>query len=161
MSRYRYLKSEKKVVSQTAEYALRAVVALANQPERSLTTQQIAAVTKVPAGYLSKVMQALGRAGLVTSQRGLHGGFLLARPLEKISVLDVISAVDPIKRIERCPLGLPKHGTNLCPLHKRIDHAIAMVEKEFRDATVADLLNEPTESKPLCNALSRTPALTR
>lgn len=148
------------MVSQTAEYALRAVVALAGRPETSLTTQQIAEATKVPAGYLSKVMQALGRAGLVTSQRGLHGGFLLTRPLEKISVLDVIGAVDPIKRIERCPLGLPQHGANLCPLHKRIDRAIAMVEKEFRDATMADLLAEPTESKPLCHGLTPTAVAT-
>ena len=143
------------MVSQTAEYALRAVVALAGQPETSMTTQQIAQITKVPAGYLSKVMQALGRSGLVTSQRGLHGGFLLARAIGQISVLDVINAVDPVKRIEHCPLGLPAHGANLCPLHRRIDDAMATVEKVFREATVAELLAEPTESKPLCNGLTR------
>lgn len=142
------------MVSQTAEYALRAVVALAHNDDKPLTTQQISVATKVPASYLSKVMQALGRAGLVSGQRGLHGGFLLTRKLENLSVLDVINAVDPIQRIKHCPLGLPKHGTNLCPLHKRIDHAIALVEKEFRESTVADLLKEPTQSRMLCDGLT-------
>jgi Rrf2 family protein len=145
------------MVSQTAEYALRAAVCLGNQMGTPLTTQQIAEVTRVPAGYLSKVLQALGRAGIVSSQRGLHGGFVLARPLDELSVLEVVNAVDPIKRIERCPLGLRSHGTNLCPLHRRIDNAIALVEKEFGDCTVAMLLSEPTTSKPLCDALYRPP----
>src|SRR5688572_19877331 len=103
------------MVSQTAEYALRAVVCLGSQADTPMTTQQIADATRVPAGYLSKVLQALGRAGLVHSQRGLHGGFTLGRPMDQLSVLDVINAVDPLKRIERCPLGLATHGTNLCP----------------------------------------------
>lgn len=145
------------MVSQTAEYALRAVVSLGSQPDTPLTTQQIADVTRVPAGYLSKVLQALGRAGIVHSQRGLHGGFTLGRPMDQLSVLDVINAVDPIKRIESCPLGLASHGTHLCPLHKRLDGAIAMVEKEFGDCTVAMLLAEPTRSKPLCEALTSVP----
>ncbi|NUQ01687.1 MAG: Rrf2 family transcriptional regulator, partial [Armatimonadetes bacterium] len=94
------------MISQTAEYALRAIVCLAAQPEGRLTTPQIAGATRVPAGYLSKVLQLLGRAGLVRSQRGLGGGFVLARPAELISVLDVVNAVDPIQRITGCPLEL-------------------------------------------------------
>jgi len=63
--------------SQIAEYALRAVVRVASHHGRPQTTQQIAAATRVPAGYLSKVMQALGRAGLINSQRGLYMEVLL------------------------------------------------------------------------------------
>ncbi len=140
------------MVSQTAEYALRAVVALGNQPDAPLTAQQVAKVTHVPAGYLSKVLQALCRARVLHSQRGLHGGFTLARSLDDLTVLDVINAVDPIRRIERCPLGLKTHGGDLCPLHRRIDNAIAMVEKEFRDCAVGDLLGEPGGIKPLCES---------
>jgi Rrf2 family protein len=135
--------------SQTAEYALRAVVCLASQTETALTTQQIAASTRVPAGYLSKVLQALGRGGLVNSQRGLHGGFTLSRPPEQITVLEIINAVDPVKRIDKCPLGLESHGTNLCPLHRRLDDAIALVEKAFRDSSVAELIAQETTSRPL------------
>jgi Rrf2 family protein len=138
------------MISQTAEYALRAVVCLGTAPDhRPLTTQVIAEKTMVPAGYLSKVLQGLGRAGLVESQRGLKGGFVLARPMDEISVLDVINAVDPLKRIKRCPLGLVAHGTRLCPMHRRLDEAIAYVESMFEGTTIAQFFEEANSSIPL------------
>ena len=140
--------------SQTSEYALRAAVYLASQKGEPRTVQQIAEVTQVPAGYLSKVMQALSRADLVHSQRGLHGGFTLAVLPAVLTVFDVIQAVDPIRRIKGCPLGLKGH-VNLCPLHRRLDNAIAMVEKALRESTLAELLAEPNPRRgipiPLCS----------
>ena len=141
--------------SQTTEYALRAVVWLAAQRSKPQTTLQIAATTRVPAGYLSKVLQALGRANLVTSQRGLYGGFALTRSPERISVLEVINAVDPINRISSCPLGLKSHGHELCALHKRLDSAIAQIEKALSESTIADLLSEEAASQPLCDTESK------
>lgn len=137
--------------TQTIEYALRAVVWLADHPDRSQTTQQIAAATRVPAGYLSKVLQNLGRGGLVRAQRGLHGGFMLTRSPEELTVLDVINVVDPIERIRECPLGLESHGTNLCPLHRKLDDALAAIEEAFGKSTIADLLETPSKSRPLCD----------
>jgi len=117
------------MISQTAEYALRAAVFLAAYPDRAHTAQEVAGETRVPESYLAKVMRSLVQAGVVRSQRGLHGGFLLARPAGKINLLEVIGAVDPIRRIESCPLGLETHGMDLCPLHKRLDEALKMVSE--------------------------------
>ena len=141
------------MISQTAEYALRSVICLASTPKTALTTVQIAKITKVPGSYLSKVLQALGKAGIVSSQRGLHGGFSLAKPADGLSLLEVINAVDPLQHIDSCPLGLNQHGSNLCPLHKRLNKAICMIEKEYRESSISDLLREPTESKPLCETV--------
>jgi Rrf2 family transcriptional regulator, nitric oxide-sensitive transcriptional repressor len=138
--------------SQTTEYALRAIVWLASHSPEPQKTQAIAAATRVPAGYLSKVLQALGRARLVSSRRGLYGGFVLTRPPEKIRVIEVVNAVDPIRRIETCPLGLQSHGKNLCALHRRLDDAIAHIEQAFSRSTIADLLGETATSPPLCEA---------
>jgi Rrf2 family protein len=139
--------------SQTTEYALRAVVYLAAQGGAARTIQQIAEATRVPANYLSKVMQSLRRAGLVGSQRGLHGGFTLGVPPGELTVYDVVQAVERIRRIERCPLGLEDH-INLCPLHRRLDQAMAMVERALRQSTIAELLVEPARERgipiPLC-----------
>jgi Rrf2 family protein len=139
--------------SQTAEYALRAVVYLASQGGAAQTTQQIAEATRVPAGYLAKVMQGLSRAGLVYSQRGLHGGFTLSRPADALTVLDVVRAVDPLRRIRSCPLGIKGH-VNLCPLHRRLDQAVALVEDALQRSTIAELLAEPERGRgipmPLC-----------
>jgi len=138
------------MISQTAEYALRAVAYLVSQPEGGQTTQQISDATHVPLAYLYKVLQALARAGLIHSQRGLHGGFTLLKQPEALSVYDVIQAVDPLQRITTCPLGLEAHGTHLCPLHRRLDDALSLVERSFRESTIADLMSEPSSSKPLC-----------
>lgn len=139
--------------SQTAEYALRAIVWLACHPDRPQTTQQISAATKVPAGYLAKVMQCLGRSELVQAQRGKRGGFVLGRTPQKLSVLDVVNAVDPVQRIHTCPLGIAAHGRNLCPLHKRMDEAMAMMEQALGASTIAELLATPSASKPLCQIM--------
>jgi Rrf2 family nitric oxide-sensitive transcriptional repressor len=139
------------MISQTVEYALRAAVLLADDSQGPRTVDEIAAVTRVPKAYLSKVMQSLHRAGLVSSQRGLHGGFRLAKSPAEISVLEVVNAVERLQRIRTCPLGLAAHGIHLCPLHKRLDDALAMVEQAFANSTLAEILAEPTTSVPLCD----------
>lgn len=139
------------MISPTAEYALRAVVAIAQANGDAAATQAIARLTKVPAGYLPKVLQMLGRAGLVDSRRGLGGGFRLAKPADELTVLEVVNAVDPIKRIKRCPLDLETHGGSLCPLHKRLDEATAHVERSFATTTIAELLAQPGRSTPFCD----------
>ena len=136
--------------SQTVEYALRAVVYLAQNPERSCTTEEVAKATKVPSAYLAKILQGMVRSGVIRSQRGVGGGVKLARPPEDLTILEVVNAVEPIQRIKVCPLGLSTHGTNLCPLHKRLDNALAAVESAFAGTTLAEVVNEPTSSVPLC-----------
>ena len=136
--------------SQTVEYALRAVCYLASQSPKACTTEEVAGVTKVPRAYLSKVLQSLGRGGIVHSQRGLGGGMTLTKEPKDLTILEVVNAVEPIQRIKNCPLGLASHGFRLCPLHRRLDNALAMVEKAFSGTTLAEVLNEPTRSVPLC-----------
>src|SRR5919112_6715910 len=137
------------MISRTAEYALRAVVHLAARGESgSQTLGQIAGGTRVPEGYLSKVLQQLARGGVITSQRGLGGGFRLVKAPGELSLYEVIQTVDPIQRIDECPLGLEAHGENLCPLHKRLDEAMSLIERQFRDTTIAELLMDPSAAPP-------------
>jgi len=136
--------------SQTAEYALRAMSALAARSPSSMTTGEIAGVTRVPPAYLSKVLQALRKAGLVKSLRGIGGGVSLAEDLDEITVLEIINAVDPIRRINECPIGLAAHGVQLCPMHSRLDSALAMVEEVFRETTLAELLAEQSGRGQAC-----------
>lgn len=141
--------------SQTVEYALRAVVFLADRAPSAQTTEQIARATLVPKPYLSKVLQGLHAACIVDLRRGIGGGVTLARKPAAMSILDVVNAVEPIRRIRECPLGLKTHGVNLCPLHRRLDLALATMEDAFGRTTLAELLNEPTNSHPLCETPPR------
>lgn len=140
------------MVSRTCEYALRAAVWLAQKPDAPQTTRQIAEVTQVSVGYLAKILKALSRAGVVKGQRGLHGGYLLARRADRISMLEIVNAVDPIPRIHKCPLELPSHRFQLCPLHRRLDQAYALVERMFSQTSLNELI-----TPGLC-PLQETPA---
>jgi len=137
------------MLSQTTEYALRVVAHLASV-KKAVTTHQIAIATRVPEGYLAKVLQGLSRAGLVFSQRGLHGGSSLAKSPAEITLYDVVQAIDPIQRIKTCPLGLKTHA-NLCAVHQRLDNAMNAAEEVFKGSTLADMLADPSPSKPLCD----------
>ena len=80
----------------------------------------------------------------ITGNAVCEGGLMIdLSPMKSVRV-------DPIKRITTCPLDLAAHGVRLCPLHRRVDNALAAVEKAFRSTTLAELLAEPTSSKPLC-----------
>ncbi len=138
------------MISPTAEYALRAIVALAQRQGSPVVTPDLAKATRISAPYLSKILQTLGRAGLVVSQRGTGGGFRLARAPESMSVLEVVNTVDPVRRIHACPLGIESHGTRLCPLHRRLDDMAEQIELTFSETTIAELLSEDGPSKALC-----------
>jgi Rrf2 family protein len=118
------------------------VVTLATGSADPRTAQDIARESKVPLDYLSKVLNSLSRAGIVSGQRGRGGGFQSVRPASELTVLEVVTAVDPLKRIRTCPLGLKAHGQNLCPLHRKLDDAIQSVEEAFAGTTIQSLVGQ-------------------
>lgn len=138
------------MISKTAEYALRAVACLAGQPGTPASAAFMAQKTKIPRSYLHRVLQDLVAAGLVHSRPGPGGGYEMIRPMEEVTILDVVNAVSPIERIRKCPLGLPSH-VELCPLHKELDKAYAATETAFRGVTLKDLLTSTSRSIPLCD----------
>jgi Rrf2 family protein len=137
--------------SQTTEYALRAMACLALRPDSLTSAVVLAAQTQVPANYLAKVLQQLAGEGLVDGRRGVGGGYKLSKPASQIRLLDVINSVQPVERIDKCPLGLANHGPNLCPLHRKADAAAAAIIEIFGGTTLADLLTDPKSNKPLCD----------
>ncbi len=140
------------MLSQTVEYALRAMSSLAYQPNDLVSTSELAETTKVPSNYLAKVLQTLAGADLIMGRRGVGGGYRLARLPEEITLLDVVNAVTPVERITICPLGLKNHGPNLCPLHRRMDEAARLVIELFGSTTLADIVSgEGTPQLPLCS----------
>ncbi len=139
------------MLSQTAEYALRAMACLAYRPDELTATPALAKQTQVPSNYLAKVLQVLASADLIVGRRGVGGGYRLARPATQIRLLDVINAVDPVTRIESCPLGLVNHGKNLCALHRRVDEAARRVIETFGSSTLHDVIADAAPSLPLCD----------
>lgn len=145
--------------TQTVEYALRAMVCLANSHSQPQTRSQLVEQTKVPSAYLAKVMREMNRAGLVFAQRGVNGGFTLAKPASEVSLLEVVNAVDPLPRIMSCPLGLRSHGSRLCGLHRYLDDSMAALENSLAQKSLADLVAEKTGSIPLCEDVPHPPLM--
>jgi Rrf2 family protein len=137
------------MLPKTAEYALRAVVWLAREPDQPASADCVAEHTQVPRRYLHKVLQDLVAEKLVRSQPGPGGGYALARSPTRITILDVVNAVAPLERIRRCPLELSSH-TRLCPLHKELDKAYAATEQAFASVNIARLIRSTSKIVPLC-----------
>lgn len=145
-------------ISQTAEYALRAVIRLAQQSDEAQTTQQLADATLVPQSYLPKVLQPLARAGIVVAQRGSHGGYKLQADPAILSVLDVVNCVDPARRVEKC-IGHDKVPSQRCGLHHLLDEVAEATEKRYSETTIQSLLEADTRLPPLC-PVAKAPAET-
>ena len=142
------------MLSLTAEYALRIMIFLTERKDGFATSEQIATATKVPAGYTVKVLQQLGRAGYVSGQRGRKGGFYLACNPKEVNLLQIVDVIDPLNRIEVCPLGRADHKNCLCPLHSQLDKAIEGLQKNLSDMTLQNVI-DGSIGRPLCQDTSQ------
>ncbi len=134
-------------MSEGVEWALHSCVNLAwSGPDRAVSAARLAAWHDLPAAYLNKQLQALARAGIVTSTPGPRGGFRLARPLDAISLMDVVAAVEGPEEAFQCAeirqqgpgAGAPAAHTADCA----IAHAMTRAELAWRRALAAQNLDE-------------------
>ncbi len=137
------------MLSQTCEYALRAVACLAHHTGEFVTASDLAESTNVPSDYLSKVLQQLAGAKVVQGRRGVGGGYRLARDPENINLLEIIEAMGVFQRLRSCPTHRDE-SRGLCPLHKTVDQAVEAAEEVFRKTTLADMLRESADGGRLC-----------
>ena len=137
------------LLSTTADYALRIMIVLSESDGSPITSEKIASMTKVPTDYSVKVLQMLARAGLVRAQRGRGGGFQIDCDPNVTTLLDVVDAIDPLKRITSCPLSREMHTDQLCPLHKKLDDVIVQLQESFRNMTLKGVI-EGSVGPALC-----------
>jgi Rrf2 family protein len=106
-------------ISQTAEYAVRAMSAIATLPEGiKIRAADLGRATGIPAPYLSKILRRLVLAELLVSQKGQGGGFSLACPPAEISFINILNAVDVFPTDGRCAFGWGDcDQLSPCPLH--------------------------------------------
>ncbi|MFF9979604.1 RrF2 family transcriptional regulator [Streptomyces erythrochromogenes] len=137
-------------MSEGVEWALHSCVNLAwSGPDRAVSAARLAAWHDLPAAYLNKQLQALARAGILTSSPGPRGGFRLARPLAAVSLMDVVAAVEGPEEAFRCAeirrqgpgAGEPApDGADAADC--AIAHAMTRAELAWRKALAAQNLDE-------------------
>ncbi len=143
-----------KLLSEACEYGLRAVVWMAQRPQALHKTKDIAEGIEAASGYLVKVLQELTKAGILAARRGSQGGFMLVSEPSQLTALDVINAIDALERINTCPLKMDSHVMALCPIHRKIDDAMGMIESSFRELTIAEIVTS-VSATPTCDVLKQ------
>jgi Rrf2 family protein len=125
-------------LTRAADYAVRVMVHLAAAaPGMRVSRTELAGVVDCPEQFLSKVLQSLTRAGLVTSHRGNTGGFELPPTRRSASMLDIIEAVEGPIRLNVC-LNSPSECTHqaTCPTYPVWEHAQKAMTEVLRSATI-------------------------
>ena len=132
------------VLPQTAEYALRATICLAQHfPTRPVRVGELAAATGVPRNYLAKTLHQLVRAGVLQSTRGPAGGFTLAHPPERLTLARIMAPFAAASE-RRCLLGHGECGVDpRCAVHERWRPAAAAMTAFFGATTLGDLIAAP------------------
>lgn len=135
------------IITRATEYSIRAVLHLADRyPASVVSKQEICEAEGITPAFLTKILQPLIRSGMVRSKRGASGGFALARDPGRLTLLDVMKAVDEPISLNLCLLeGNPCDRTFLCPVHEMWAEARKSVEAIFGGRSVADIARERRE----------------
>jgi Rrf2 family protein len=105
-------------LSQTTGYAIKALSCLSEPGCWKRATPEIARCARVPLPYLTKILNSLARRGLVRTRRGIGGGITLARSPDKITLLEIVEAVEGPSWLGDCLLGLDECSDQAtCPTH--------------------------------------------
>lgn len=137
-------------LTRAADYAVRVMVHLAALPpgERA-TRSEMAASGDVPEAFLSKILQSLTRSGLIVSHRGMAGGYVLGRPAEQVTVLDVVDAIEGPLQLNAC-VG-PNAACDRsawCLVHKVWDRAHHALSAVLRSESIASLADRSRTDRP-------------
>ncbi len=142
-------------ISRLTDYATVILATLAQEPARLQTAAALAEQTKLALPTVSKLLKQLQRAGLVTSTRGLRGGYQLARPATDISASDILDALEGPFAITDCA-----SGQGNCEIEKscRVGHAWQRlnltIRRSLREVSLAQLAGIDN-SQPHVLALER------
>ena len=143
-------------MNEGVEWALHSCVNLCFIPGETVTAKRLAAFYELPTAYLNKQLQALSRAGILSSTSGPKGGFQLARQPDKITVLDVVVAIDGPEEAFRCtqilkagPGADPKNDyRKTCLVSMTMRKAELTYRRELAGKTIADLVNQVETTYP-------------
>jgi Rrf2 family protein len=141
------------MLSATCKYGIRAVIFIASRPDQKLNTglKQISGELRIPLPYLAKILQVLSRKKILHSSKGPHGGFYLLIPAAKLTLMDIIEAIDGGDFFdscyvtgEKCSFDEPDKG--VCILHNDLRKEKDNLAKFFRSKTIGDLANQVTRN---------------
>lgn len=129
------------MISNACAYALRAMIYLATQaPKSFVAVDTVAREVHLPPAFLRKVMQKLVQAHLVVAMRGAGGGVCLAIDSRRVSVYDIILAIDGNKRFVQCMLHLKGCTVEKpCPFHAEWAVQRTSIQQQLQALSLYDI----------------------
>lgn len=129
------------LLSKACEYALRATLHLVTlKSDGFVSIKAISEDLDISFPFLTKIFQKLTQAGILHSFRGPNGGIALARPPAKVTLLDIVIAIDGPGMFRECVIGLPGCGERKpCPLHDRWAVERERLKRMFQAESLADM----------------------
>lgn len=135
-------------LSQTTGYAIRALGCLGEGSCPPHLIRSVAECTGVPKAYLAKVFNKLAASGLIVAKRGYRGGIRLARPADRITLLEIVKAVEGEHWIGPCLLGIDECAANeLCPTVAVWKQVSDQIETVLRTTTLAVVIRSMRRSR--------------
>jgi Rrf2 family protein len=137
-------------LTRAADYGVRVMIHLAGPPtEQRVSLPELAEAADAPESFLSKVLQALSHAGLISSRRGQSGGFLISPRGREASMLEVIEAIDGPICLNVCLVsGRSCHRKAQCPAHPVWAQAQTAMLGVLSGARIADLASGILQTRP-------------
>jgi len=107
------------IITRATEYAIRAVLYMASQPQGEIILKKdICRVQEITPAFLTKILQPLIKEGIVGSQRGVGGGFFLAKPAANITLFDIVKSQEGPLYLNQCLIeGNDCNREFFCPVH--------------------------------------------
>ena len=137
------------ILSNTSKYGVRAVIYLANHIEgnQKIGIKKIAEDLKIPPPFLGKILQILAKKKILTSTKGPHGGFGLAKDPAEISLLDIIRVLEGDDLFEQCLISLNTCSSRCkdnapCAIHSKFEGIRKEIIEIFETQTLEELKNE-------------------
>jgi len=133
------------MLSKSSKYALKGVLYLAVNASESnkIMVKDIAEPINVPAPYIAKLLQELGRHGVVSSVKGPRGGFYLDEDNLATRLIKIVDIIDGEQRLRSCMLSIREcDSENPCPLHALMGNTKAFFIKNLEETTIAQLVGE-------------------
>lgn len=131
-------------LSKMADYAGVVVVQMATQPERVHTASSLSLALELPKATVAKCLKTLAKHGVLSSSRGVNGGYALARAPKEISVAEVITAMDGPVQLTSCSNGHAGECQieKTCPMRGGWDGINADIYAMLRQRSVADMVKQ-------------------
>jgi len=126
-------------ISEATVLAIHAAIFITNNPDRRVSTREIALFHNVSENHLSKVMLRLVRAGIVSSVRGPGGGFEIAKQPENVTLLDLYELMEGPLGLSDCLLDVPVCGPGQCVFGSLLSDVNSLVKNYLTNTTLGDV----------------------